>query len=353
MTAAQRILVRGPNWAGDLVMSTPAFRAIRAAHPRAEITLQLRPGLAPLVAGAPWFDSVVPVASYRRGPGALVREGWALRSRAFDLGLCLPDSFSSALLMRWAGVRTIVGYGGGARRALLHRAVEPPSGPVARERHALGLALAAGSPPRGTQLELFTTEREEEGARRLLSDHGIDEGAPLVALAPGASYGPSKVWPPESFAAVGDALAGLGAQVALVGAPSEAPLAEQVRRAMRQRVTDLTEALDLGLLKAVLRRARLLVCNDAGARHVAVAFGVPCVVLFGPTSLAKTNLNLERVRALAADVGCRPCYHRVCPIDHRCMRRLDPARVVEAARPALEGGFRGDGRLRALPGAPA
>jgi heptosyltransferase-2 len=77
-------------------------------------------------------------------------------------------------------------------------------------------------------------------------------------------------------------------------------------------------------------------------------------VLFGPTSLAKTNLNLERVRALAADVGCRPCYHRECPTDHRCMTRLEPAQVIAAALPALRGGptaFRGDGALRAVPAA--
>ncbi|RIK95793.1 MAG: LPS biosynthesis glycosyltransferase, partial [Proteobacteria bacterium] len=113
----------------------------------------------------------------------------------------------------------------------------------------------------------------------------------------------------------------------------------------------LAGALDLGASKALLRRARVLVCNDAGARHVAVALGVPTVVLFGPTSLAKTNLNLERVRALAADVGCRPCYHRVCPIDHRCMTRIAPERVVAAALPALRGdrrAFRGDGVLRAV-----
>ena len=97
-----------------------------------------------------------------------------------------------------------------------------------------------------------------------------------------------------------------------------------------------------------MRRARVLVCNDAGARHVAVALGVPSVVLFGPTSLAKTNLNLERVRALAADVACRPCYHRACPIDHRCMTRLAPERVAAAALPALRGALRGDGALRAL-----
>lgn len=336
-------------------MATPGFRALRAAYPRARITLHARAELLPLVAGAPWFDAVLPLTSYGRGVGALLREGSMLRRHHFDLGVCLPDSFSAALLMRCAGVRRVAGYRTQGRRVLLDVAVEPPAGLVARERHVLGLVQAIGCAPRGTQLELFVTAREQEQARALLAKHQIAADEPLAALAPGASYGPSKLWPAESFAAVGDALAAEGVRVVVLGSPAEVPLAQRVAAAMCAPAAMLAGELDLGTMKAVMRRARVLVCNDAGARHVAVALGVPSVVLFGPTSLAKTNLNLERVRALAADVACRPCYHRVCPTDHRCMARLAPERVVASALAALRGdasGFRGEGALRALP-APA
>ena len=90
--------------------------------------------------------------------------------------------------------------------------------------------------------------------------------------------------------------------------------------------------LGLGALKAVLRRSRVLVCNDAGARHIAVAFGTPCVVVMGPTSLEKTNLNLERVKVLSTDVDCRPCYLRECPIDHRCMTRITTDMVLDVIK---------------------
>ena len=349
MIAAQRILVRAPNWAGDLVMATPAFRALRAAYPDAELTLHVREALAPLLAGAPWFDALLPIASHHQGLVALLAEARALRRRRFDVGLCLPDSFASALLMRCAGVRTAVGYRTQGRSALLQLAVALPRGPLARERHVLGLTAALGCPPRGTHLELFTTAREEEAVQRLLAGHGVGADEPLAVLAPGASYGSAKRWPPESFARVGDALAAEGARVAISAAPDEAELARRVAAAMRSPALDLVGRLDLGATKALVRRARVVVCNDAGARHVAVAFNVPAVVLFGPTSLAKTNLNLERVRALAADVSCRPCYRRECPIDHRCMTRLEPGPVIDAALPALRadrGEFRGDGDLR-------
>lgn len=348
MTAPQEILVRGPNWTGDWIMASPGFRALRAGYPESRITLQVRPELAPLAAGAPWFDAVWPLASYGRGPRALLREGLALRrQRRFDLGICLPDSVSAALLMRAAGVRRIVGYRRGWRRPLLHRAVELPRPRarrllIARERYVLGLLEALGCPARGTSLELFVTAAEEEAARVALQARGVAPERPLAVLAPGASFGPSKLWPDRSFAAVGDALERAGLAVAVVGTPGERPLAAAVCAAMTRPAADLAGALDLGGLKALVRSSRLLVCNDAGARHVAVAFGVPCIVTMGPTALEKTDMNLERVSVLSADVECRPCYRRTCPIDHRCMERIPAEAVVEEALRAL-GSVEADG----------
>jgi heptosyltransferase-2 len=352
MSQPQRILVRGPNWTGDVVMATPAFRALRQGFPGAQIVLHLRAGLEPLVAGAPWFDEVLPVTSHRKGLRATWQEARRLAIHRFDLGVCLPDSVHSALLMKLAGVRRVVGYRRQGRGPLLDVAVEPPPRWTARERHVLGLVAALGLPGDDTRLELHVCEREAAAADARLAAHRVSPHRPLALLAPGASYGPSKLWPAACFARVGDALAEAGAEVALVGAPSERELARAVASEMRAPVANLAGELTLGSLKAAIRRASLLVCNDAGARHVAVAFGVPCVVLLGPTSLAKTNLNLERVRVLAADVGCRPCYRRECPIDHRCMRRLEPERVIRAALPALDADaasrWRGGTALRAV-----
>ncbi len=339
MDQPRKILVRAPNWTGDVAMATPGFRALRAGFPAASITAHVRPGLEALLAGSPWFDEVIPVRSYHRGIRAIWAEGRELRRKGFDLGLSLPDSFSAALLLRIAGARPIVGYRRSGRGILLDRALDPPRGPdggpwVAREEHVLGLVESLGCARQGLELELFVTPEERAAAESVAKDCGVDLSGPIAALAPGASYGSSKLWPAESFAKVGDELSRAGHQVLVLGTPAERELTGRVCAAMAAPAADLGGRLDLGGLKAILQPARVLVCNDAGARHIAVAFGVPSVVMMGPTSIEKTALNLERVQVLTADVPCRPCYHRECPIDHRCMTRISPERVGEAARAA-------------------
>ena len=161
---------------------------------------------------------------------------------------------------------------------------------------------------------------------------------PVALLAPGASYGPAKCWPAASFARVGDALVEAGAQVLVVGAPGEVDRCGEVVAQMSSPAIDLAGRAELGVLKAIVRQASVLVCNDAGARHVAVAFGVPTVALFGPTSLAKTDLNLDGVRVIEGEAHCRPCYLRECPIDHRCLVGIEADRVAAAALEALAEG---------------
>ncbi len=341
LIAARKILVRGPNWVGDLVMATPGLRALRARFPDARISLQLRPGLEGLLTACPYVDEIIPVRSYHRSVTALCREGIGLRRRGgFDLGVCIPESFSSALLQRIAGVRRVVGYAGGARGPLLHQRVPLPGEwgarrLVAREHFVLGLMAAIGCKERGTQLELFTSSAEDARVEAVLCEHELAAGDPLVVLAPGASFGSSKWWPADSYARVGDALRRSGARVVLLGAASEARLTARVAEAMTQHPIDLAGVLTLGEAKALLRRATLVVCNDAGARHIAAAFGVPSIVFLGPTSLEKTNLNLESVEVLQTDDACRPCYKRTCPIDHRCMDGIDPGRVIGLAQKIL------------------
>lgn len=329
---AARIVVRLPNWLGDVVMSTPGLGALREAAPRAEIVLLAPPPLVPLVEGAGLADAIWPLASRTAGLAGWRRDLARLRASRFDLGLVIPESISSALLLRAGGVRHVVGFARDPlRRALLHRALPAPPEwgrrrLVAREHFVLALMDAVGAGSDRDALRLATTGAEAQRLGRALESAGTTlaalEARPPVVLAPGASYGSAKCWPAERYAALADRLAQAGHDVVVVGAPGESERVAAVRRAMAAPAVVLDGVLDVGALKALLARARALVANDAGARHIAVGFGVPSVVFFGPTAVEKTSANLDRVHVLERDVGCRPCYRRTCPIDHRCLAAI-------------------------------
>lgn len=343
LARAARVVVRMPNWLGDAVMATPGLRALRAHVPDAHVTLQLPASLAPLFRASAFCDAVVAMDGRPRGFRALWREAKRLRAAGpFDYGVCLPESHSSALLLRFAGVRRTGGFARGGRGLLLDDAIAAPAawGPrrlVAREIFVTTLLEALGCPSDGTRLELHAAPEAERVADRLLA--GLDARRPLVGLAPGASFGPSKRWPEAAYAALGDRFAEAGDQVCLIGSADERPLLDGIARRMRHPARCLAGETPLDVLVALLPRLAVLACNDAGARHVAVACGVPSVVFMGPTALEKTSENLERVEVLTHDVACRPCYQRACPVGHECMEGIGVDRAFAAAS-RIRGGAR-------------
>ena len=332
MPEPERILVRGPNWLGDVVMLTPALRALRVGFPNAKIVAQLPEPLIPLLEGLSFCDEHWPLRSRGGGPTGWQEDVRRIASERFDLGLVVPESVSSALLMRFGRVRRIVGFSRDPlRRALLNERLEAPGAwgrrrLVSKERYAMQLVASVGVIAGSLRTELAVRAEDASGLALALSSTGVETGQFMrerpVVIAPGASFGGSKCWPAESFAELADRLGALGRRVVLLGAPGEHERVLAVQRAMQSTAVVLDGVLDVGGLKALLAGAGALVANDAGARHVAAAFGVPSVIFFGPTSVAKTADNLAAIEALETEHACRPCYLRECPIDHRCLRSI-------------------------------
>ena len=181
----------------------------------------------------------------------------------------------------------------------------------------------------------FTPEQEAAG-RELLERHGLRQTA-YALLNPGAAFGAAKCWPPERFAALCDALREqVGLWPVLFGAPGELPLLRRIASRARGPVAVCERpGTTLGSLKVLVRGARLMVCNDTGPRHYALAFGVPTVTLFGPTHQAWTDTGYAGELKLQAPVACGPCQLRACPLDHRCLTALTVDHALHAARTVL------------------
>ena len=346
---AERVVVKCPNWVGDLVAATGALRCLRRNYASAHIALVVKPSLVPLIEDAPWFDDVIPfdrhesTAEERRHARRRLREG------RFGLAVLLTHSFSSRRIVRASGVPVRVGFvkrwpGLLLTDALSIRQIRGGRPFVSKVEIYCRLCERLGCEGADDQRpELFVGEDARAKAADLLDQARATPGRRLVGLVPGASYGPSKRWPAERFALLADGLSsGLECDVVLLTSPQERDVADAVAADMQTtplRIPD--DMMDLGLLKALVARCDLIVGNDTGPRHIAAAFGVPAITLMGPTDPRVTESPYENGVVLRQSVPCAPCYERDCPRDHECMTAIDAAQVHDAAARLLAGPQRG------------
>lgn len=339
-----RILVHCPNWVGDLVMATPALRAIRENNPGSHIALMVRPQIRQVIEGLPFGDEIIEYDSklLHRTLKQKVSVSKILKRWGFGLSIILPNSFSSAAISFLAGIPHRVGYDTNWRGFLLTQAIPEPK----KDGHVIPIAMVdrylnickhlqyAISSPK-------TTLCFSNGTRRLVDnlyrEWGVDRSRSLISLIPGASFGSSKCWPPENFARVGDVLIEkYDAQVLIIPGPGEEEIAGRIESYMRHRpVNRVREIIPLEFLKAIIDDSALVVTNDTGPRHFAVAFGSPAVVIVGPTDPRYTAYELEQTEILREELDCTPCHLKVCPTDHRCMKNISVDRVIKACEKFL------------------
>jgi heptosyltransferase-2 len=345
-----RLLVRVPNWVGDVVHSLPAITALRTHFADAELTVVSRGEAGTLLQHHPAVDHVV---GYRtvRGFGQLrhLREAAGrLRRNSYELGILLPNSFESAWLFWWAGIPRRYGFATDGRGWLL---TEPQSCTAETRRlHQADyyLALLAGlgvRTPRGWQ-RLEPTAAEREAAGRRLAEAGWRPERPLIALCPGAGFGSAKRWPLDRFGALAVRLAKeRGATLVMLGGTAERPMGEALASRVGEGSINLAGETSLRDALAIVSLSTVVVSNDSGLLHLAAASGTPVVALFGPTDpdrTGPTGVTASSVTIVRRPVSCSPCELRECPIDHRCMVWVDSDEVYAAVcRVLAEGPDRG------------
>ena len=318
----ERLVVRMPNWLGDVVMALPAVAAVRAAFPAAHLTVAAIPSVAPM------FEERTPVRQQQILVVDKKDEATQLRAAAADTILLLPNSFRSAWVARGACIPQRWGYAAGVRGPLLTRPVRRPGREMHQSTYYAELVRGLGvevdeAPPR---LDPAPATTARAAAVLEVFEHA---GRPLVGFAPGAAYGHAKRWPPERVAAVVARLVReRDAACVLVGAGADREAGRAIESSLPSdvRVLNLIGRTDLRLLIGVLSRCRAFVSNDSGAMHLAAAAGVPVTAIFGPTN-ERATAPLGEHDVLLEPVFCRPCMLRECPIDHRCMKRISPDAV--------------------------
>ena len=349
---ARAILVIRHRAAGDLLLTTPALRALRAALPAARIDVLVSRGLGSLLEGNP--DVTRAIEFDRKSLRSQIALYLKLARGGYDAAIDLVSNPRSAWMAAITRARVRAGTDipgrSWAYTVSVPREHEGARGGAPRyaPEAALALLRALGVSDRGLHLTLQVSPRAEQVVEGWLRAEGIAAG-PLLACLPAGSW-PSKTWIPERFARAMDALASDGAgEVVWLWGPGERALAESCRALMRS-PSRLAPAMGWQELAALLRRSALLVANDSGPKHVAVALGVPTVTVFGPTHPGTWHPpDGPHIVVEATGLECLHCNANVCPLPGdrhmRCMRDVTEDRVVEAARALLGGsGFGAEGR---------
>jgi heptosyltransferase-2 len=358
----RRILVRGVNWLGDAVMTTPALLRLREQFPEAHITLLCPEKLQDLWRQHPAISETIAFAAGE----SVFATGKKLRARKFDLALVLPNSPRSALEVFLAGIPRRVGYSRPWRNFFLTQTVRSRAEAVKMHKRSvdeirsliadnsnlrtqnskpasaahqiheyLHLTAALGANPGLLPPQLSVTAEEIEAARQKFGLGQISQ--PVFGLNPGAEYGPAKRWPAEKFIAAAKQIQEKTNCVwLLLGGKSDATITNQIESAIRNpqsAICNLAGKTSLRELMALMKFCRVVLTNDTGPMHVAAALGTPVVVPFGSTSPELTGPGLPddpRHHLLKSNAPCSPCFLRECPIDFRCMNGLSVDRVVEA-----------------------
>jgi len=323
-----KTLIIAPQWIGDAVMSEPLLAALAA---RGEsLTVAALPWVAPVYRAMPQVADVLelPFAHGRLDWSARRRVAAGLRGR-FDTAYVLPNSLKAALIPFFAGIPKRIGYQGEGRYVLLNQRLPNPGGrpPMV----AFYRALAGVGPARAQPRLQFDDTRLQQATTAV----GLQPGA-YWAFAPGAEYGPAKCWPAGHYAELARTLhAAHGLPIVLLGSGKEAALCEEIAQAAPGACVVLAGKTRLIDAMALIAAARGVVSNDSGLMHVAAAFGVPQVAVFGSTSPEHTPPLNARARVLwlkdELHLDCAPCFDRVCRFGHtRCLTGIAPARVQAA-----------------------
>jgi heptosyltransferase-2 len=338
--STNNILVWLPSPIGDAVLSTPALRAIRQYFKSSQITFLAEPAVREVLSPSSFND--VWLEQKGNNPISTAR---VLRDRRFTHALLFKNSFASAVAALFAAIPRRIGYAREGRGILLTERLHPrrlPRGrlePTPMIDYYLAIASSLGCDTTVRTLEL---DIDRDSRQKVLSKlpEILKGDGPMVVMVPGGAFGPSKYWPASNFAETADRLISKHSATVVVSVASNAAeerIAGAICDSSRHELINLAERpVSVGELKALFSYAQLVISNDTGPRHIAMALGRKVVSLFGPNDPAWTYTGYENEIQLVGRAPCAPCGKPTCrKPEHLCMQAITVEMVCDAAQVLL------------------
>ncbi|MFK7732421.1 MAG: lipopolysaccharide heptosyltransferase II [Pseudomonadales bacterium] len=333
------ILIVGPSWVGDMVMSQTLYIALKKANPDTAIDVLAPAWSEPLLAAMPEVRHAIrmPLGHGQFDLMARRKLGKQLKSAGYQKAFVLPNSWKSALVPWFAGIPIRSGWRGEMRYGLLNdlRLLDKERFPYMIQRY-VALADEQGNAPNAiAEISKPALQIDQELLEPLFDKFSINSGATKLGLCPGAEFGPAKRWPEAHYATVAEARIDAGEQVLIFGSNNDEAVANTIVQALpeekRGACVNLAGKTSLSEAIHAMSLCDRFVTNDSGLMHIAAALGKPLVALYGSTSAGFTPPLGENDTALSIPVDCGPCFERECPLGHmKCLVELKPERVLEA-----------------------
>jgi heptosyltransferase-2 len=336
----ENILIRGTNWIGDVIMTLPAIGSVRKTFPSAKISVLAKPWVAEIYKICPDVDEII---IYNRpgvhdGITGIYRLAGELKSQGFDMAILLQNAIEAAIIAWLAGIPIRAGYNSDGRGLLLTHSVKRTNEirKVHQVYYYLEMLKALGFQSAESDIRLKLNDDYLKITDNILEQHDVKKNSLLVGIAPGATYGPAKMWFPERFSAVADKLVNdFSARVMLFGSSGDSKRANLVQQHSKNDLINIAGKTSLKEAIALIARCNLFISNDSGLMHLAGALGIPLVAIFGSTNPVTTSPMGEKSVVIYKDVPCSPCLKKICPTDFRCMDLISEDDVYDAAKNIL------------------
>jgi len=328
----KRILVVGPSWVGDMVMAQSLFIALKKNHPDCQIDVLAPAWTLSLLERMPEVSKaiVMPLPRGKFGLIERIKLGLSLRPEGYDQAILLPNSWKSAIPVFFANIPVRTGYIGECRWGLLNdaRNLDKNLLTMTVQRFvALGLPVDAPMPPECPKPALTISQDQQQA---VIDKFKLTLSSGILALCPGAEYGPAKRWPAEHFAEVARHKIDQGWQVWLFGSEKDKADAAQINKACSGFCTDFTGRTSLSEAVDLMSLANAVVSNDSGLMHVAAALDKKIIAIYGSSDPGFTPPLNDKAQIISLNLICAPCFKRDCPLGHsHCLTGITPDRVLD------------------------
>jgi len=328
----EQVLVIGPSWVGDMILAQSLFKLLKQERPNVQIDVAAPAWTLPLLERMPEVRTGIALP-FRHGKFDLmarIRIGRELRNKHYDQAILLTNSFKSAILPYAARIPRRTGFAGEMRYGLLNdiRPLDETQLPRTVDRFA-ALGLPANQPLHA-DLPAPSLNASRTHALVMLEKlgHPAPRG-PVLALCPGAEYGPAKRWPAEYFAEVAEWALNEGWEIWLFGSGKDIEVTQEIDRITGNRCLDLGGKTSLAEAIDLMSLASTVISNDSGLMHVGAALHLNLIAIYGSSDPQHTPPMSTHAKVLYLGLDCSPCFKRECPLQHlNCLRHIAPQNVI-------------------------